>query len=285
MTESNVGQDSKIKVSVLLWDCGFRERFHAIKSFLNQSLPSNEFEVLWVEHYDHVRREVTDFEEKYANFHVVTLNRHGQWHYGVCVNEGARLARGSILIISDGDVVVDEHFVSDTVNNHVGVSLLVNYYRRYDEQIEPKEYCDDIKYLRRSCVVMNPSNYAGCFSIERDKFIAVNGYEMDVAFCGPSACAKDAYVRFKNMGYLIRWDPEPRVFHPWHPGSAPMWIYLLSNQDRIIRKRDLDMSTYPNLGYSEKLNRDPVEFDRVEAVGLKQRAKELVRMGILRLLH
>lgn len=285
MKDSVHGQDRKLKASVILWDCGFRERFHAIKAYLNQSLPSNEYEVLWVEYYDHVRGEVVEFEKKYEHFHVVTLSKRGKWQYGVCVNAGARRARGSVLIISDGDVVVDEHFVSDAIDNHAGVRQLVNYYRRYDEQYEPKEYSDDLKHLKRVSAVTNPSNYGGCFSIERKDFSAVNGYEMDVAFSGPSACAKDAYVRFKNAGYLIRWDPEARVFHPWHPGTAPTWVYLLSNQERIIRKRELDVSINPNIGYSDNLNRDHADFDRVEAIGLKQKAKELARGVILRLLY
>ncbi len=285
MTELAIDQDLSLKVSVILWDCGFRERFHAIKTYLNQSLPSDQYEVLWVEYYDDVRSEVAEFDKKHENFHVVTLNKRGQWQYGVCINEGAKLARGSVLIISDGDVVVDEHFVSDAVDKHAGVPRLVNYHRRYEEQDEPDEYDDDLEYFKRICVLSNPSNYGGCFSIERKHFIALNGYEEDFVFAGPSACAKDAHVRFKNAGYLIRWDPKPRVFHPWHPGTAPTWMYILSNQERIIRKRELDVSMYPNIGCSDKLNRSAADFDRVESVRLKQKAKEFMRGLILRLLY
>ncbi|MFQ5545201.1 MAG: glycosyltransferase [Acidiferrobacterales bacterium] len=285
MTELPVDQDRSPKASVILWNCGFRERFHAIKAYLNQSLPADQYEVLWVEYYDSVRPEVAEFDKKHENFYVVTMKKRGQWQFGVCINEGARLAKGSVLIISDGDVVVDERFVSDAIDKHAEMAQLVNYFRRYEEPHEPDEYYDDLEYLKRVCVLSNPSNYGGCFSIERKNFIALNGYEEDVAFAGPSACAKDAYVRFKNAGYLVRWDPEPRVFHPWHPGTAPTWVYFLSDQERIIRKRELDVSIYPNIGYSNELNRSSGDFDRVEAAGLKRKAKELTRELILRLVY
>ena len=41
-------------ISVILIDGSFRERFHAVDAFANQTFPADQFEILWVEHYDRV---------------------------------------------------------------------------------------------------------------------------------------------------------------------------------------------------------------------------------------
>ncbi len=276
---------SKVNISVILWDCSFRENFHAIESYLDQNLPSGSFEVIWVEFYDKVSPQVLSFQEKYSNFRIHKLGLKGQWHYGKCINEGVRISRGDIVIISDGDVVVDNNFIEDELEIQRNEKELVNYHRRYDELVQPEKYNVKIEYLKEITTFKHVDNFAGCFSMWKKDFIAVNGYEEDMVFSGPSACARDAYIRFKNNGFKVRWDVKKRLFHPWHRGTAPTISYLLSNQDRMIKKRALNLNIYPNYGYNSKLNRTEEAIDIIEELGLKSKIKEILRTIILRIMN
>jgi len=272
-----------IKLSVIMWDCSFRERFHAIKSYLNQTLDKNIYEVIWVEFYSKVKKEVKKFANEYPNFTILTLKRSGKWQYGICVNEGVRIAKGDILVISDGDVVVDEKFLEDELKLHEKYLNLpfINYHRRYDEPRKPPLYSYDLEYLNKVCVLTNPTNYAGCFSIKKRDFIAINGYEEDMIFSGPSACAKDFYIRAKNAGYFIRWSPEKRLFHPWHPGTAPKLVYLLSDQDKIINIRNKKVDILPNIGFNRDKNK--VDPDKPQAYTAKQKLKFVAKYFLRKL--
>lgn len=274
-----------IKASVVMWDAGFRERFHAIDAYLDQTLPSEEYEVIWVEFYDTVRPEVRERAEKHPNFKVVTLGRTGPWQYGICVNAGVRAAAADFLILSDGDVVVDRAFVADEIATHADRPDLVNYHRRFDELTEPERYDVGLERLRAVCRLNYFPNYAGCFSIRRENFVEVNGYEEDMAFSGPSACARDAYIRFINAGFQVRWDPTVRLFHPWHTGTAPKLAILLSDQERIMKMREMAVTTLPNTGYEKARNRARSEADTVAPSGVKPRLKEISRALVLRFLH
>ncbi|WP_022846323.1 glycosyltransferase [Desulfurobacterium sp. TC5-1] len=269
-----------IKLSVIMWDCGFRERFHAIKSYLNQTLDKNVYEVIWVEFYSDVKEEVKKFADEHPNFRILTLKRSGKWQYGICVNEGVRIAKGDILVISDGDVVVDEKFLEDELRLHEKYLDLpfINYHRRYDESAEPPVYRYDLEYLNKVCVLVNPTNYAGCFSIKKRDFVAINGYEEDMVFSGPSACAKDFYIRAKNAGYFIRWSPEKRLFHPWHPGTTVGFSYLLRKQERIMKIRDLNVDILPNFGFDKKIRKS--KLDTVPDYSFKEKLQLFIEFLI-----
>lgn len=274
-----------MKASVVMWDAGFRERFHAIDSFLDQTLPAEAYEVVWVDFYREVPPGVRERERKHPNLKVVTLDRTGPWQYGMCVNAGVRAATSDLLIISDGDVVVDRGFVADEIAAHAGRDRLVQYHRRYDEPTCPEQYDANLERLRRVSRLGYFPNFAGCFSIRRENFVDVNGYEEDMAFSGPSACARDAAIRFCNAGLEIRWDPAVRLFHPWHPGTEASLAVMLSAQGRIMRMRELNVTLLPNLGYERSRNRTRDDWDVTPTEGVKPKLRAMARALVLKLLH
>ena len=64
-------------ISVILIDGSFRERFHAVDAFANQTFPAEQFEIIWVEHYDRVDPALQERAARYPNLRIITLGREG----------------------------------------------------------------------------------------------------------------------------------------------------------------------------------------------------------------
>ena len=92
---------------------------------------------------------------------------------------------------------------------------------------------------------------------------SINGYEQHQLFStGFHANGLDVNVRLKNLGLCIRWHPDLRLYHEWHPStlvSDP--VYDLQRQ--LIRWRELSLDRLAFFGVDPKLGRDlPPELAR-----------------------
>jgi hypothetical protein len=211
-----------LKVSVIAWDANFRESTHTIDYFAKQIFSLTEFEFIWVDFYESneaVRSKIAN----YPNCRLVTLNNDSdvKWHLGKCINGGVSEAKGELVLIPDGDIIVDPSFIEYCVAEHEKVEELILYFRRFDE---PKEFASDqsrvdIDYLDKYGVLTNPTNYAACLSVKKKTFDAIGGYETHPAFAGPGINGMESYVRFRNLGACIKWSKR-KIYHPWHPSSS-----------------------------------------------------------------
>ena len=211
-----------MKISIVTWDCNFRENLHTIDSFCNQDYPKDEFEFIWVDFYssnDHVREEI----KKYSNAKLLTLNnpRDTKWHLGKCLNAGVEKCSGEILIIPDGDILVEPNllkFIETQLNKNPKIVL---YLQRYDEPKETSSKSSfSIEHLKKYSELSAPMNYGGCMSTFKKNFGLVKGYETHCAFTGPGASGRELYTRFHNAGLTISWAEEKFVYHPWHHSSG-----------------------------------------------------------------
>ena len=212
-----------MKVSVITWDANFREFTHTIDFFNRQVFPESDYEFIWVDFYhsnDRVRQKI----EKYLNARLVTLNHspEAKWHLGKCINSGVAHSSGELLVIPDGDIAVEEDFLSYVYQSHKDHSALVMYFKRYDEpqQASCEQSRTSISYLQQHAKFTNPTNYAGCLTLRRENFEHINGYETHPVFAGPGINGMETYTRLRNAGMAIKWVSDKRIYHPWHPNSA-----------------------------------------------------------------
>jgi hypothetical protein len=212
-----------MKISVIVWDGNFRENLHTIEFFANQSLSKDDYEFIWVDYYnsnDRVRKIISG----HPNFKLVTLNNptDDKWHLGMCMNKGVEEASGDIILLPDGDIVVEDDFLSYIRKEHEKHMDLVLYHRRLDEpaSAHSTRSNSDIGYLKSVVKLTTPTNFAGCFSLLKSNFNKVLGYEEHNAFCGPGMNAMEINSRFRNAGLCIKWSTDKMIYHPWHPSST-----------------------------------------------------------------
>jgi hypothetical protein len=251
------------RISVIMVDGSFREHFHALRFFGDQTLPPEDYELLWVEFYREVRPELRAEIGKFPHFKIITLgNEPGTtYHSSYCFNQGIAEARAELLAIPDADVVVERDFLERVWQEHQANEKLVMYIYRYDEPEmlhQPSWTLDDLK---RNCVPKNPNNYGGCLTVRKKWLMAVNGYEQQPVFAGHyHANGWDVYTRLTLLGLHVMWHPELRLYHPWHP-YPPGKIYVPHNQHIVIRYRMKQMIAGAFQGIDSTKNREMIRND------------------------
>jgi len=260
-----------MKISVIVWDACFREKFHAIDSFCTQDYPKTEFEFIWVDFYTNTNPQLLNKIDSYSNAHLINLNNAPEsvWHLGKCINAGINTSKGDVLVFPDGDIIIqNDHLqvIENQIKNH---KELVLYFRRWDEL--EKTHClksYDRDYLEQHTKLLNATNFAGCFALHKDVMDLINGYEENEVFAGPGANGMETYLRLRNAGLAIKWH-DKKIYHPWHPSTGKSdkktlillalskhysWIkpYSGIKQSWVIKKRETDLSFKANNGTIEK---------------------------------
>ncbi len=222
------------QVSVIMVDGGFRENFHALQYWCEQTLAEEDFELIWVDYTDSVAPDVQSHER----VRTFTLGRHDEPQVlAAAYNEGIRKARGDIVVIPDADVACEGRLlekISAELSEHPREVL---YVLRLDQPGEHFKRGQDFEYLRETCSIKHTYNYGGCTAVRREWLIKMNGYEELPFFAGYHYNGGDNYIRFKNMGLRVRWHPEMRVYHPWHPIPPQEKFDTVQKQERFIRMR------------------------------------------------
>ena len=256
------------KISIIMVDGSFRESFHSVDFFGKQTLPSDDYELLWVEYYDRVSPALEQKVSQYPNFRIITLKRDGLYHSSYCFNAGICAGRGELIVIPDADVVVEEHFLETVWQDHQANDKLVMYIHRYDEPEENHFNEVRIEHLRNVCVLTNPSNYGGCLSVRKKWLLKINGYEQHPLFgSGDHANGMDVYTRLKNLGLQVKWHPGLKLYHPWHPFTL-RFALAYKIQQAIIDYRAVKLAAVPFQGIDSALNSEiPQELiEKVEDV-------------------
>jgi hypothetical protein len=205
-----------MKISVIMIDGNFRENTFGSEYFHRQDFDENDYEVIWVEYYHKANPNVA----KKKKIKIITLNNEEdqKYHSSFCFNRGVMEAKGEILVIPDADQIVAPNFLSLVWREHEQYDRLVMYGYRYDESFRGVLKSFDFDELKNKCVLKNPLNYGGCLTIRKKWLLKVNGYEQHPIFSGGfHANGLDLYTRFKNFGLAIRWNPDLKLYHPWHP--------------------------------------------------------------------
>jgi len=244
------------KISVIMMDAGFRERFHLIDCLNNQTLPRDRYEIIWVEHFDKIHPELQAKE----NVRFILLNRALEtYSMSHCLNEGVRQSTGDLLVIPDGDVFIRNDFLERVLTEHERYEDLVLYIRRYD-QAEEDVGPMTVDYLERTCHLKRATNYGGCVTVRKKWMLKVNGYEQHPIFYGHNYWGgRDLYVRFRNLGLAIKWHPSLKVYHPWHPNPKleRMNREEVAAQRECIRRRELSLMYLPYQGLNPELDSEP----------------------------
>jgi len=222
-----------MKISIITWDADFRDNLHLIEYFANQDFDENEYEFIWVDYY-HSNVRVKKEIDKFKNFKLIELEnpKTKNWHLGKCINKGCDSSNGDVLVLCDGDIAVEEDFLSHIWNEHKDNKNLSLYFQRFEEleKLHNEKSSKDIKILKKNCILKSVNNNGGCLSIRKENFMYVGGYETHSVFEKQGMVNKELYIRLKNAGFDIRWEKDKYIYHPWHPNT------LGSGRDSVEKK-------------------------------------------------
>jgi len=248
----------KPRVSVIMVDGGFREKFHALDYFSRQTLPAEEFEIIWVEYTDRLAPQV-DGREGVRTF---CLGRRDEPQVlGYAYNKGIVEARGEVLVIPDADVACEPDLLERILAEHERCEDLVLYVLRLDQPPGEAREEFDLEYLKSTCSVKHTYNFGGCTTVRRRWLLEMNGYEQLPFFAGYHYLGGDNYIRFKNRGLKIMWHPTLRVYHPWHALPPAEKFDTVSRQEALIMRRAAtwDWMAYDGIDPARNRPYDPDE--------------------------
>lgn len=243
------------RISIVMVDGSFRESYHAIDFFCTQTIPAEDYELIWVEYYDKVNPALQAEIDKYPNARIITLNRIGVYHSSYCFNAGIQASRGELILIPDADLVVEPDLLETVWNEHQTNDKLVMYLFRYEEPEEVHQQKVTLEHLRKVGFLRSPSNFGACLTVRKKWLVEINGYEQHPIFgTGFHANGSDVNTRFKNLGLHIMWHPGIKIYHPWHPMTKAEDI-AYRYQEVVTRYRAINLITQAYQGLDASLDR------------------------------
>lgn len=254
-------KQTKPRISIVMVDGSFRERYESIDFMARQGFVPQDYELIWVEYYDTIAHDLQRRIDKACasgrNFRTIALGRGGTYHSSYCFNRGIAEARGELIVIPDADVIAEPDFLQTVWEDHAVSDRLVTYYHRYNEPEEKRSAEVDIEHLRKVCELTNPANHGACIAIRRKWLIEINGYEQSPIFAtGFHANDKDIYARLCRLGLMVRWNPDVKLWHPWHAMTGEVTPHYKPQRD-LINWRGRTLSTLPFQGLDPSRNTTP----------------------------
>jgi glycosyltransferase involved in cell wall biosynthesis len=244
------------RLSVIMVDGGFRERFHALDYFARQSLPAEDYEIIWVEYTDRLAPAVAGRQ----GVRTFCLGRTDEPQVlGYAYNKGIAEARGEVLVIADADVACEAALLERVLAEHERCEDLVLYVLRLDQPPECAREPWDLDYLRATCSVKHTFNYGGCTTVRRRWMLEMNGCEQLPFFAGYHYLGGDNYIRFKNRGLKVMWHPSLRVYHPGHEAPPAEKFDTVPQQEALIMRRAVswDWMAYDGIDPARNRPYDP----------------------------
>ena len=197
-------------------DGSFRENLFGAEYFLNQDFPTDEYEVIWVEFYEHANEQLP----KSDRLQTICLS-HPQdevYHPSRCFNAGIKAASGEVVVIPDADQIVEPNYLSIVWKLHEEHPKSAIYGYRFDEIEDGVLENNSFEELKNKCILKNIKNFGGCLSVRKKYLEEINGYDEHPAFAtGFHANGTDVNQRLKNLGLGTIWSKDLILYHPWHP--------------------------------------------------------------------
>jgi len=232
------------KVSVILVDWSVRESFHSIDSLIKQTVPRDQYELIWVEYYDHRPDQIIKHVEKGNVDRWIALGLEGMYNKHHMYNVGLIASTGDIIVISDSDALYTPRFIESiilTFENHKNpkIVLYLDEVRSTNGSFYPfKDYkwvdimeapglsnWDPVKRMPKGLTtnddIIHQRNYGACFCATKESIIESGGFDEHPSYhcftCGPYELG----WRLVNKGYKEIWHQSEWLLHPFHPWVRP----------------------------------------------------------------
>ena len=209
-----------VPISVILIDWNCRDRYCALETLSQQTVPRNQYELLWIDYFSKVPERAIALADK-----VITMNEQptDQIAKQKAYNTGLLFASGQIICIPDSDAWFPHDFIGRIMEAFLFVSgeeplakvVFVHEYRT------ETDYPGKVENIRQYAWEEFKTNYGACVVFPSRLAIAIGGYDeheqMVNGACGPYELA----WRLINFGIQEEWVNIEKavIYHFNHPGS------------------------------------------------------------------
>jgi len=232
-------------VSFILIDWACRESFHTLDYLNQQTTPRHNYEILWIEYYDHEASGIRSKLERSRALRkhplldrwiVLGIPSAIHYHKHLMYNVGIVTSRGKILTICDSDAIVTPTFVQSIIEQFErdpNIILHMDEVRNNKKTFYPFNYprIEDItsdgcvnwkdgltRGLLDSRDPLHTRNYGACMSALREDLISIGGADEHVDYLGRMCGPYDMTFRLRNQGKREVWLDDQFLYHVWHPG-------------------------------------------------------------------
>lgn len=242
----NKNQQNNVKVSVILLDWSVRESAHSIDYLNNQTVPRNQYEILWIEYYDRQFEEIRirniKCKEKgiapaVDKWLVMNMPKEFYYHKHLMYNVGLLYSSGDIIVICDSDGIVRPTFIQSIIeefSKDSNIVLHMDQLRNFERKYYPFNYppIDEIEKgsanlsngkpfgLLDTKDVLHTRNYGSCFCAKKEDIISIGGADEHIDYLGHVCGPYDLTFRLVNAGKKEKWHQTEWMYHVWHHGQA-----------------------------------------------------------------
>src|SRR5262245_19137214 len=234
-------RNPRCQLSIILLDWGVRESFHSLEYLNRQTVPRDQYELIWLEFY---RRKPAKLREMvfrgglldqwivagYPDDYVFSKHR--------LYNIGLLLAQGRYCVICDSDAIFTPSFVAKLLEAFAQTQRAVIHLdeiRNTDPVFYPFCYpsiaeiqgdgCANwhgtvSRGLNNSADMLHQSNYGACMAAPRDDMFAIGGADEHIDYLGYICGPYEMTFRLANHGLPERWLRDEYLYHTWHPNET-----------------------------------------------------------------
>lgn len=261
------GLQKKPAVSLILLDWSCRESFHMLHYLSKQTIPRDNYEIIWIEYYGRHSEVIKNGLEKCQRagiapiidkWIVMNMPEDVYYHKHLMYNMGIISSKGNIVTICDSDVLVEPTFVESIINSFdrdPNIVLHLDEVRNNDRNYYPFNYpsMDDIMGsgninwrngktlgLIDKYDPLHTLNYGACMCALRSDLISIGGADEHIDYLGHICGPYELTFRLVNAGKKEIWHQKEYLYHTWHPGTDGKGNYLGPHDGRNMSTTALE---------------------------------------------
>jgi hypothetical protein len=221
-------------LSIVLIDWSVRESFHVLNYLAKQTIPREQYEIIWVEFYS--RREAMRYDAD--KFIILGFPKTVYYHKHLMYNAGIIHASGDLVCFCDSDAILGDNFVDSilsTFDEQYNTVLHLDQVRNQDRKFYPFNYPKMVEVFGKGCSnwrngttvgladridYIHSRNYGSTMIAWRSDLIRIGGADEHLDYLGYICGPYDMTFRLVNAGLNEIWHRKEFTYHVWHPNQG-----------------------------------------------------------------